>query len=150
MTQALDALAQVLKEAPLRLVDLSEEDASRVPANGGWSPKQVLGHLIDSASNNHQRWVRALGSPRLVFPAYEQEFWVAAQPYATEPWPDLVNLWLLFNRHLLQVARQIPANKRDIECRIGDNPPMTLEALVISYVEHLKHHLNQIADRTRT
>jgi hypothetical protein len=57
------------------------------PAPDRWSKKEILGHLIDSAANNHQRFVRAQGTPRLEFPGYEQEFWVATQAYASAPGP---------------------------------------------------------------
>jgi len=145
--QAVDALARVLQTAPPRLVGISDEDAARRPAAGGWAAKELVGHLIDSASNNHQRWVRALAAPNLEFPKYRQEEWVHAQDYATERWADLVNLWLLYNRHLLHVARQIPPEKYGTLCTIGDDAPVTLEALVVSYVEHLQHHLQQVLNR---
>ena len=106
--------------------------------------EEILGHLIDSACNNHQRFVRAPGTPRLEFPAYEQEFWVATQAYATESWPDLVNLWLLLNRHLLHVVKAMPAEVLSHEVVIGGDPAMTLEALVASYLGHLEHHLAKL------
>jgi DinB family protein len=147
MKEALDTLARAVQEATSRLVDFSDEDAGRHPAGGGWSAKQILGHLIDSAGNNHQRWVRALAGPVLEFPQYDQEFWVAAQGYDGAPWPDLVNLWLLYNRHLLHIAARIPAEKLPTACVIGDNPPIALESLVTGYVDHLQHHLDQIFAR---
>src|SRR5262245_40862370 len=100
MTEALDSLAGLLQSAPGRLVSLSDGDASRRTPQGGWSPKEIIGHLIDSASNNHQRWVRAMAAERIEFPKYEQAQWVSSQHYADARWPDLVNLWLLYNRHL--------------------------------------------------
>jgi len=147
MKEALDTLARILQEAPPRLVDIPDEAASRQRDGGGWSPKQILGHLIDSAGNNHQRWVRALAASTLEFPQYDQQFWVAAQRYNEERWPDLVNLWLLYNRHLLHLARLIPAEKAGTVCTIGDNSPVTLESLVSGYVSHLQHHLDQIFAR---
>ena len=122
----------------------ADEDASRRPAGGGWSPKQIIGHLIDSAGNNHQRWVRALAAPALEFPKYDQEYWVAPQRYADARWPDLVNLWLLYNRHLLHIGRRMTVAQAAHICVVGDNPPATLGELVESYVSHLRHHLAQI------
>ena len=142
-----DTIAQfesLLKTVPARLVDLPDEAVAHKPAAGRWSKKEILGHLIDSAGNNHQRFVRAQGTPRLEFPEYEQEFWVATQAYATESWPDLVNLWLLLNRHLLHVVKAMPGEVLSHEVVIGGGPAMTLEALVAGYLGHLEHHLAQL------
>ncbi|MGO9258504.1 MAG: DinB family protein [Bryobacteraceae bacterium] len=144
MTPAASRLEQVLGTAPPRLVDIDRDDAGRLPASGGWSKKQILGHLIDSAGNNHQRFVRAQFVPHLEFPNYRQEAWVAAQSYATEPWPDLVNLWLLLNRHLLHIVRNTPAERLSHTCSIGGKDPMALADLMEDYVRHMEHHLEQI------
>jgi hypothetical protein len=123
---------------------LSEADASRQPAPGRWSKKEILGHLIDSAANNHQRFVRAQLAPSLEFPAYEQERWVAAQAYATESWPDLVELWLLYNRHLLHVLGAMPEASLAVACAIGGKAAVPLSEIVSGYVDHLENHLAQI------
>jgi hypothetical protein len=88
--------------------------------------------------------VRAQNTPRLEFPTYEQEFWVATQSYATESWPDLVNLWLLLNRHLLHVVKAIPAAVLSHDCVIGGRPAVTLEALIADYLRHVDNHLAQL------
>ena len=142
-----DAIAKfelVLATAPRKLVDISEADASHKPAPNKWCKKEILGHLIDSAGNNHQRFVRCQFTPLLEFPEYDQDPWVAAQAYATEPWADLVNLWLLVNRHLLHIVKSAPANVHAHELKIGDHNPMRFDALVPSYLKHLEHHLEQI------
>jgi hypothetical protein len=137
-------LATILQAAPSRLADLSDEDASRRPAPDRWSKKEILGHLIDSAGNNHQRIVRAQIAPPLDFPAYAQEPWVAVQSYATESWPDLVNLWLLLNRHLLHIIQAVPTSNLPIACAIGANQPIPLSSVIDGYVDHLEHHLESI------
>jgi len=144
MIEAANRLARILGSVPPRLCNISDDDAARRPAPGRWSKKEILGHLIDSAGNNHQRFVRAQLAPRLDFPEYEQEGWVAAQSYATESWPDLVNLWLLLNRHLLHVIEAIPEECLARPCAIGENDAVPLSALIVDYVSHLEHHLEQI------
>jgi hypothetical protein len=144
MTQIADRLARILAATPLRLADVSDAGASQPPAYGSWSKKEILGHLIDSAANNHQRFVRAQLAPSLEIPGYEQERWVAAQHYASEPWPDLANLWLLYNRHLLHIIRTIPEAALSAPCTIGANASVPLSAIVSGYVDHLEHHLAQI------
>ena len=144
MTGAIARFEMVLATTTRRLADIGDLDAAARPGAGRWSKKEILGHLIDSAGNNHQRFVRAQFAPRLEFPNYEQVEWVARQAYHTEPWPDLVNLWLLLNRHLLHVVKAMPAEVLGHELVIGGHPPMTLQVLVSEYLNHLEHHLNQI------
>ena len=110
MNEALDRLARVLDSVPARLSSVTEEQAAARAAEGRWSAKEIIGHLIDSASNNHQRFLRAQLAPTLEISSYEQESWVAAQDYAGEPWANLVALWAAYNRHLLHVMQRIPAN----------------------------------------
>jgi hypothetical protein len=144
MKEAIAQFELVLATAPRKLVDITEADAAHKPAPDRWSKKEILGHLIDSAGNNHQRFVRCQFTPLLEFPEYDQNPWVARQAYATEPWPDLVNLWLLLNRHLLHIVKATPPEVHKHELKIGDHNRMTFEALVPSYLQHLEHHLAQI------
>lgn len=130
-------------EAALRQVDDAQ---ARVPIlKGGWSRKQVLGHLIDSASNNHQRFVRAaLQDSALEFPGYEQDRWAQLQDAQDAPWPLLVSLWAGYNHYLAHVLLHLPANKLQTACRIGGNRPMNLRELAEDYLRHLAHHMEQL------
>ena len=139
-------MANLLQTTPARFAAIPDDDASRAPAPGQWSKKQILGHLIDSAGNNHQRFVRAQIDPRLEFPSYQQESWVAVQSYATESWTDLVNLWLLLNRHLLHIVRNVPEACLSRPCVIGAMDAMPLSTVIEGYVDHLEHHLAQILE----
>jgi hypothetical protein len=144
MTATIARLEELLQTVPRRLADVPDAAAAHKPAPDRWSKKEILGHLIDSAANNHQRFVRAQGTALLEIPTYEQEFWVATQSYATEPWPDLVNLWLLLNRHLLHVVKAMPAEVLSHELVIGGRPAVTLEAVIVDYLSHLDNHLAQL------
>src|SRR5438046_7841228 len=101
-------LLSVIESASESLRRIGDPEASLTSAPGTWSKKQILGHLLDSAVNNHHRFVRAQQVERLSFPHYEQEHWVSSQGYAERPWPELVDLWRLYNRHLAHVIRLIP------------------------------------------
>jgi hypothetical protein len=144
MSATAGRLARLLEEAPPRLAAISDADAGRRPAAEKWSRREILGHLIDSAANNHQRFVRAQLVPHLDFPGYEQTAWVAAQEYAGESWPALVDLWLLYNRHLVHVMRAVPENKLAHTISLGGGAPMTLGFVIDDYLSHLEHHLAQI------
>ncbi len=151
-------LREVVAAVTPRLLALSDAEANTRPAPGKWSPKEVIGHLIDSASNNHQRFVRAQFTDDLVCPGYEQEKWVTAQRYQDAPWPDLVELWRLFNLQLARVVEAAPDSVRrlprvrhnlhEVAWRaIPQDQPATLEYFMRDYVEHLKHHVAQIPER---
>jgi len=121
--------------------------AARRPAAGTWSPKEVLGHLIDSATNNHQRFVRAQEADALTFPGYEQNHWVSSQAYQDADWAHLVALWTHLNLHLSGVIARIPPSKYLVPCTIGSDAAVPLEAIVVGYLKHLHHHMAQIRER---
>jgi hypothetical protein len=126
---------------------ISDNDAAKPTHSGGWSRKQILGHLIDSASNNHQRFVRAMLQAELRFPRYDPEGSVTAQRYQEMSWEELTNLWATYNFFLTHVLASVPDAKRSTPCFIGDNPVMTLEELAADYIVHMRHHLDQIKSR---
>jgi hypothetical protein len=94
------ALVRNVEAAVPKLRAISESRAEQPRAPGKWSPKQVIGHLIDSAANNHQRFVRAQEGESYTGPGYKQDHWVAVQGYQEASWDDLVALWCAYNRHL--------------------------------------------------
>jgi hypothetical protein len=102
------------------------------------------GHLIDSASNNHQRFVRGQITSGQDFPRYEQEAWVRPQRYQEARWNDLVELWRAFNTHLAHVIASMSEETRQATCRVGGGEEMTLAALFEDYVEHLEHHFREM------
>jgi len=142
-------LARAVETAEILLRQVSEEESGRPVLPGGWSRKQLLGHLIDSASNNHQRFVRAALADALEFPAYDTPGSVRVQAVERAGWTMLVDLWASYNRYLAHVIRHLPAAKLEVVCRIGSNAPVTLRNLAEDYVRHLVHHLDQIGVATR-
>ena len=155
MVDYISAFRSDLDVAEPALRQLTDTQASAPLARGKWSRKQVLGHLIDSASVNHERFVRARQLEDLVFAGYDQDEWVEAQRYVDAPWNDLIELWTRYNRHLVRVFEATPQDER---CRdrahhnfdevafrpISPDLPSTLDYLMKDYVVHLEHHLTQI------
>jgi hypothetical protein len=134
----------LVETAEPKLHSTSEPETARPLLPGGWSRKQVLGHLIDSASNNHQRFVRAALQPSLDFPAYDQDENIRVQAPQEADWSLLVSLWAAYNRYLAHVIARLPAAKLETVCRIGSGEPVTLGFLATDYVRHLLHHLKQV------
>jgi hypothetical protein len=137
-------LSDVTSSAEALLQQVSEAESRHPILPGGWSRKQLLGHLIDSASNNHQRFVRAALQGSLEFPGYDQQQWVRVQAVEEAPWPVLVALWTSYNRYLSHVVARLPAAQLEAPCRIGSDEPVTLRFLAEDYLRHLLHHLTQI------
>jgi hypothetical protein len=153
--QFLSDFRDTILSATARLKGITEEQSRRGTSEDNWAPIQILGHLVDSAANNHQRFVRGQFTDDLVFPGYEQDRWVSSQKYRDESWADVIQLWSAYNIHLLHVVSVIPENVLtkgrenhsldQIAFNFADhNKPATLEYLIRDYVDHLKHHLDQI------
>ncbi|MFL5480650.1 MAG: DinB family protein [Gemmatimonadaceae bacterium] len=148
-------LRRAVADATPRLMALSDADAKRRPRPGKWSPAEIIGHLIDSASNNHQRFVRAQFQNDLVFPGYDQDAWVLFQAYGDAHWVELVTLWKTFNIQIARImenspesVRKSPRSKHNLD-KLAWQPvpadkPATLDYFMNDYVDHLKHHLTQI------
>jgi len=119
---------------------------TRRPASGGWSVQEIIGHLIDSAANNHQRFVRLQVRDRLVFPDYQpdNEPWVRLQHYQESPWDELLALWRSYNGHLARLIRQVDRRCLDRVWVLDEDRSITLGALMSDYVGHLRSHLAQI------
>ena len=148
-------LRSLVREFEPRLLDMGESAARTRPAPGKWCPAEIVGHLIDSASNNHDRFVRAQSQESLVFPGYDQERWVEVQRYAEASWPDLVAAWSAMNRHLAWVmevtpeeVRQRPRPEHNLDSiawqTVPSDEPSSLDYFMADYVGHLEHHLKQI------
>ena len=137
-------LRDLVERAGREFVSYSDAESAKPIQSGGWSRKQVLGHLIDSASNNHQRFVRALLQDELAWPSYDQSGCVRVERYQEARWSDLIEFWASYNRFLAHVVAGIPESKRKTVCRIGEDAPMTLEEMAVDYLRHMEHHLEQI------
>jgi hypothetical protein len=136
-------LAEVVAAAVPRLRAIGETEAAVKPGAGKWSKKEILGHLIDSAANNHQRFIRLQMARELTLPGYDQDAWVAANGYQRQAWAELIELWAAYNKHLAVVIEGI-----DPACaaHVWHHPAADykLGYLVDDYVVHLRHHLGQI------
>ncbi len=144
MKEVSERLVRMIEAAEPKLRAISEPESRTPLLPGGWSRKQVIGHLIDSASNNHQRLVRAALQPSLEFPGYDQSANVKVQAVQEAEWLLLVSLWAAYNRYLAHVIAHLPSSRLETVCRIGAGEPVTLRFLATDYLTHMQHHLEQL------
>jgi hypothetical protein len=137
--KTVEELAATLRAAP------QEFTAIQLAADK-WSLREIVGHLVDSASNNHQRFVRLQDAPRLEFPGYQAERWVQLQRPNLLPWETLLALWESYNALLLHLAAEVRS-----EClsNVWQTPegPRTLEFLIADYYRHLRDHAEHFRRR---
>ena len=117
------------------------------PSGVGWSQREELGHLIDSAVNNHARFVRAALDQEDVGPDYDQDGWIRVHRYRETSWSELVESWHAHNRALVPLVAAIPDARLAAKCSVGGDAPVTLGFLIDDYVLHMRHHLDQILRR---
>jgi hypothetical protein len=110
------------------------------------SIKQVVGHMVDSASNNHQRMVRLQYNKELVFPDYRQDndSWITIQNYQDANWQNIVQLWKFYNLHIIHVIQSIDLNKLENYWNDFEGTKVTLEQMIEGYLWHLELHLKEI------
>lgn len=144
MKAASEHLIATVQQALPLLEQVSDTQASIKPAADKWSAKEITGHLIDSANNNVQKFVRTMAEDGVRFVPYEQNSWVNSQHYNKAKWEDLLQVWAHMNYHIAHVMKYIPDSTLQHKIYIGDKGPYELEFIVNDYTEHLKHHLKQI------
>jgi hypothetical protein len=148
----MDSLAERLylviadEEALLRAV--TEQSANtRLGGAEGWSRKQELGHLIDSAVNNRVRFINAALQGEYSGPSYDGVGWVELGGYSEMPWADLIDTWIRLNKGIVVTLKRIPVERLSAHCRIGDASPVTLQFVIEDYILHMRHHLDHILSR---
>jgi hypothetical protein len=146
MDFAIENFEAIVSSFHKRLLTVPEAITSIKPAPDKWSLKEIVGHLVDSASNNHQRFVRLQEDSTLSLPGYKQENWIRIQGYNKMGWEELVALWRLFNTLLLHIIRGMPEGCLGNIYHSPDGP-LTLEKLVEDYFRHLKGHIQHFEDR---
>lgn len=141
-------IEKTVDDACNRLQNFPAETIEMRPDPGAWSVKEILGHLIDSASNNHQRFVRLQITDNLSFPDYSQDnsTWIAIQKYQEAPWDELLSTWRYFNFHLARIIRAVNSDCVEHLWIVNKKTAVSLGHLMTDYLRHLKDHLQQIED----
>lgn len=147
ITAAAQRLFLLQEKIPPLLLAIPSEEFEHKPRVDKWSKKEILGHLIDSASNNHQRFVRLQfeTEPHIV---YDQDHWNRYSHHQAMPSAHLVQFWSLYNRHLSHIMSSVSPVHYDKLCVLRNGEKGSLEFLINDYVVHQEHHLKQIINYT--
>ena len=146
--QTLTSLRELLQRVPSRLQNLPEKAVENRTTSSAWSPKEELGHLLDSAANNHQRIVRAQLEDNPAMPGYEQNRWVAVHAYQRRDWKELIEVWQALNQQLLTAAEAVPESAWGRTLTVAGSEALTLQFVFEDYVAHMLHHLQHIGIET--
>jgi hypothetical protein len=130
------------------LLGLPPELADTPWRSGGWTRKQIVGHLLDSAANNRQRFVRAATEGSFAGPNYKQDAWVAAHGYARQSWETLLRWWEAEHEILAAVVDQIAEGRMESSCVLDQDAPVMLRFLIEDYFRHQRWHLAQLTSGT--
>ena len=142
--ESLQVLRELIERLPARLRSLPTGQAEHKAAPVTWSVKEELGHLLDSAANNHQRVVRTQLEEHPMMPGYDGNEWVALHGYQHQDWQTLIEMWVALNRQLLMAAEAAPKAAWTRTCTIADSRPLTLQFVFDDYVRHLVHHIRHM------
>ena len=142
-------LLSLVEEWEPKLSSLSDDVISERRNSQNRTIKQIVGHMIDSASNNTHRIVHLHYQPSpLIFPDYanlgNNDKWIAIQNYQEEKWDDLVQLWKYSNIHLAHVIRNVNIDKLENVWTTALNKNVSLKDMISDYLRHIKLHLNEI------
>lgn len=145
-----DELSEMVERAAGELRAFDGDERRTSSHSNSWTAKQILGHLIDSAANNHHRFVRAQDTEELKFPPYDPRSWVRRHDYDAMAWTEIVELWRLYNKLLSHVVARIDSRNLDTPCWVdwpGRPDPIPLGSVMKEYLSHLRHHLDQLLPR---
>lgn len=142
--KAISRLSYIIKNVPSILREIGEQKMSVKPSPTKWSKKEIIGHLIDSATNNHQRFVRGQFEtiPEI---RYDQNKWNEYSFYQQIDSEQIISFWTIYNKQLIEIIKRIPAENLKRQIKVGEKL-LTIEFLIADYVEHLEHHLKQVID----
>ena len=144
MKATAQSLRQTINHVLSFLQQISDQEASIKSLPHKWSKKEILGHLIDSACNNQQKFVRMMTQPHLNFVGYAQDFWVSEQHYNQASWQELIGFWYAYNSHIAHIIENVNPDYLQNTITIEGKGLFTLEFIMNDYAEHLKHHLKVI------
>lgn len=122
-----------------------------------WNKRQILGHLIDSAYNNHQRIIRTEAQGNMIYKGYDADYWVDMNQYAVRKSDEVLESFIVVQRHFANVVAGLSDEKLTLEYedhQLNETAMQefpsggrgSLSFLIWDYIYHIEHHLKQIFD----
>jgi hypothetical protein len=148
MQKVITELSETIEKYHFLLQQLEEKDFSKKVNPGKWSKKEELGHIIDSAQNNIQRFIRVQYEEN-VHVMYHPDNWVTFSNYQNRDIKELIELWYLLNKQIIAILQKIPAEKQETSMSFDKDVSVKNTTLFIAedYVKHMKHHLENISSK---
>jgi hypothetical protein len=148
---AIEGIISRVNEWESRLQQLPVDVITQRRNNQNRTIKQIVGHIIDSASNNTHRMVHLqYQSSPFEFPNYatfgNNDRWIAIQDYQGEDWHNMVQHWKYANLHVAHVMANLNAEKLSNQWVAGQGKMVSLKDMAIDYLRHLELHLNEIEE----
>jgi len=145
MKQAIDKIEDLISRGENWFANNPESAAQSPIAPGKWSKKQILGHLIDSAINNLQRFTEIGYLPQpYIYRPYNQNELVTINQYQSANTKELLQLWISLNRQIMRVMAAQSEEKLNLKIQLEENSIADLRFIMMDYPEHLEHHVNQL------
>lgn len=143
-----NGISKVIETWEPKLINLPIDTIMQKRNKQNRTIKQILGHLIDSASNNHQRMIRLQYNSDLIFPDYRQDndLWITLQNFQNEDWNNLIQLWKYFNLHMIQVIKSVDQSKLENCWHDYEGTKVTLQQMIDGYLWHIDLHFNEIQE----
>ena len=141
-------LEKIIEIIPALLLEIGDKEFSERPAPDKWSKKEIIGHLIDSAANNHRRLVLGQFQEQPVV-TYDQDLWNRHNYYGQTDGSQVIIFWETYNRHLAGMMKHMPNQLLPRKVQTGEQKEknlMTLQFVFEDYVAHMEHHLRQVVD----
>ena len=142
-------ILSLIEEWEPKLASLNNETITQRRNSQNRTIKQILGHLVDSTSNNTHRIVHLQYQPGpLTFPNYatlgNNDRWISIQDYQNEDWLSLIQLWKYSLLHICHIIKNVKEDKINNEWISGPDQKITLESMIVDFPKHLKLHLTEI------
>lgn len=151
MNNIINRMNQLISEIPEKVLAIPEDTLTVKPAENKWSKKEIIGHLCDSAFNNHSRFIRAQFQPEpFKIVRYEQDEWVKLNNYQNIPAKEILDLWVRLNRQIVNIITAMPSDKLAVMCDLGTaafregDVEKNMLWLIEDYVLHMEYHLHQV------
>lgn len=143
-----DRIEKLISAWQVKLLQMSDELIVSKRNTQNRNIKEIVGHMIDSAANNHQRIVRLQYTETLDFPDYRQDndTWIGIQKYQEEDWSLMINLWKYYNLHLVHLFTVVDSECLTNEWTDFEGANVSLGEMIEGYLVHLELHLLEIND----